>query len=158
MSKKLVTDSPAGLITIQTVNAGTVECSAVPDSSGESDVANTATNAAGLGPALSIYFETAAITPVRTGKFLVWATGSGDAAGLTSEQFRLWADGSGVTKIASGKTSTASQSSFTCCIHGYVELDPDVTHTFRLECEVTYGGQNISCNAHEFMITWLELG
>lgn len=158
MAKKLVTDSPAGLIRVQTMNDGPVDLAAVPDTSGASDVGNVASNAVALGPATTIFYETAAITPIRTGHFLVWATSSGDAAGTSSEEHRLWADGAGVTKIASGKCSTANIAAYTCSLHGYVELDPLVTHYFRMETEVTYGGVNISCNPHEIQITWLELG
>jgi len=158
MAKKLVTDSPAGLVRLQTMNDGPIDCAAVTDTSGASDVGNVASNAAALGPATTIYFETAAITPIRTGHFLVWATSSGDAAGTSTTEHRLWADGSGVTKIASGKTSTANVAAYTCTLHGYVELDPLVTHYFRMETEVTYGGVNVSCNPHEIQITWLELG
>ncbi len=157
MAKTLVTDAPVGLLEIQTINAGVVPVSAVTSGGSSGAVGGEAELAAAQGPATSLSFQTGLITPVNEGKFLVWGTVAGDAYGLSTTEHRLWADGSGVTKISSGKASTASQSAFNCTLHGYVELDPSTSHYFLIECEVTYGGTTISCNAHEMFITWLEL-
>jgi hypothetical protein len=156
MARKLVTDSPVGLIRVQTMNDGPIDIGTAPDTA-TAAVGNEAELQVAQGPATILTFQTGAITPVNNGHFLVWGTVSGDASTTSTTEHRLWADGSGVTKIASGKCSTANTAAYTCTLHGYLELDPATTHYFLIESEVTYGGGTISCNSHEMFITWLEI-
>lgn len=110
-------------------------------------------NAGVVGPADPITFTTANVTPVASGKFLVWGTVSADASGASTQVINLYAD---AVVVATGKAGTGGAGPFNGSLVAFVALDNTVTHTFAIEANANAGTN--TANAGWMKLMWLEIG
>ena len=110
--------------------------------------------AGGLGPGATITFTTSAVTPKRSGVFLVIAYISGTANAGATEALELLSD---AVSIAQATTGTGDTNEFCGTLVGIAILDPTVTHTFTVRATANGGSTNTS-SAGQVRIVTLEIG
>ncbi len=119
-----------------------------------SNVTNLEQHAAGsLGAAATITFTTPAITPKRSGAYLVMAYICGTANGATTEALELLAD---AVSIAQGSTGVGDSNKFAGALYAVAGLDPSVPHTFTVRATAAAGTNTAA--AGEVRIVTLEIG
>ncbi len=115
---------------------------------------NLEQHAAGsLGAAATISFTTPAITPKRSGIYLVVAYICGTASGATNEALELLQD---AVSIAQGSTGTGNSNKFCGALMAVAQVTTGATHTFTVRA-TTDVGTNTSASG-EIRIVTLEIG
>lgn len=110
--------------------------------------------AGGLGPGATITFTTGAITPKRSGVYLVIAYISGTASAPATEALELLAD---AVSIAQATTGTGNTDEFCGTLVGIANVTQNATHTFTVRATANGGTTNTS-SAGQVRIVLLEIG
>jgi hypothetical protein len=150
---RLGTPSPCGLVRIQTENNGAIDVSAIHDLSDASS--GEYSNPAIIGPAASITLITPNITPLISGKYLVWAVASARSDAASVEELKLNADGA---QKAVGHIEVLGASNWSCSLFAKITVAMGVTHVFEMHAETTVGAAQMTSQIGNFKIMWMELG
>lgn len=109
-------------------------------------------NAAPIGPLLTVTFTTTAITPTKSGTFMVWGNLAANASGVSTQAGTLLLDG--VTVLDTQISGTGGAGPFDMSFLGFVTVS-FAAHTFAVQATASAGTNTIP--AGDAAIMFLEL-